>query len=404
MGKHLSSNHWFELINDWNNGLSRKIILEKYINFSGYWKLKANGIRTFFRTLKYRAKVYNKGMEYILTNKKHPSEMKKRGRPRKENKDQEIDWSDFKREELIEIAKRYVEITKDMPKREKTKESKALTETSITKISKLLKISRQSIYNVRKRDCSNKKWNSTIAEKYREEILEARRKHKNAGRAKLSKIMQNDFNIVLSERTLGRFLSKNNLNSEIRKRRRTKEIKDINYIGEDLVKRDYNDSQNLNIKCTDITYLPATKDAIQNHVYLSVIIDHRSKLVESFQLSFYNDLDLVMDNLNKNNFNNKTFIVHSDHGFQYTNERFIDKVKSLNGRTSYSRIGNSLDNREAEYWFSVLKTEFIRDLNVRNLTLKMLNDEIKKFINYYNNERIQSNLNWKTPKQFAMMS
>ncbi|WP_218675408.1 IS3 family transposase [Mycoplasmopsis anatis] len=76
----------------------------------------------------------------------------------------------------------------------------------------------------------------------------------------------------------------------------------------------------------------------------------------------------------------------------------------MNGRTSYSRIGNSLDNREAEYWFSVLKTEFIRDLNVRNLTLKMLNDEIKKFINYYNNERIQSNLNWKTPKQFAMMS
>lgn len=245
-----------------------------------------------------------------------------------------------------------------------------MVETSITKISKLLNISRQSIYNARKR-------NSTIAEKYREEILEARRKHKNAGRAKLSKIIQNDFNIALNERTLGRFLSKNNLNSEIRKHKKAKEIKDVNYIGEDLVKRDYNDSQNLNIKCTDVTYLPATKDAIQNHVYLSVIIDHRTKLVESFQLSFYNNLDLVMDNLNKNNFNNKSFIVHSDHGFQYTNQRFIDKVKSLNGRTSYSRIGNSLDNREAEYWFSVLKTEFIRDLNVRNLTLKMLNDELK---------------------------
>ncbi|WP_165166782.1 hypothetical protein [Mycoplasmopsis anatis] len=47
MGKHLSSNHWFELINDWNNGLSREIILEKYINFSGYWKLKANGKELF---------------------------------------------------------------------------------------------------------------------------------------------------------------------------------------------------------------------------------------------------------------------------------------------------------------------------------------------------------------------
>lgn len=60
-------------------------------------------------------------MEYILTSKKHPSGMKKRGRSKKENKDQEIDWRDFKREELIEIAKRYVEITKDIPERGKTK-------------------------------------------------------------------------------------------------------------------------------------------------------------------------------------------------------------------------------------------------------------------------------------------
>ncbi|WP_268952665.1 hypothetical protein [Mycoplasmopsis agalactiae] len=42
-----------------------------------------------------------------------------------------------------------------------------------------------------------------------------------------------------------------------------------------------------------------------------------------------------------------------------------------------SRIGNSLDNREVEYFFSILKTEMIADFqtNIKKLTFKELQEK-----------------------------
>jgi putative transposase len=46
----------------------------------------------------------------------------------------------------------------------------------------------------------------------------------------------------------------------------------------DLVKRNYNPDKN-NIFATDVSYIPAKVE--QNHVYLSVIISHKTKKIES---------------------------------------------------------------------------------------------------------------------------
>ncbi|WAM11249.1 hypothetical protein ONA00_02025 [Mycoplasmopsis cynos] len=37
---------------------------------------------------------------------------------------------------------------------------------------------------------------------------------------------------------------------------------------------------------------------------------------------------------------------------------YINKIKSLNGKISMSRIGNSLDNREIEYFSQYSKAKF----------------------------------------------
>ncbi|MDJ1646094.1 IS3 family transposase [Mycoplasma sp. M6447] len=37
------------------------------------------------------------------------------------------------------------------------------------------------------------------------------------------------------------------------------------------------------------------------------------------------------------------------------------------------------------------------------MTLKELKKITRNFINWYNNDRIQSNLEWKTPRQVAVM-
>ncbi|MCA8850998.1 DDE-type integrase/transposase/recombinase, partial [Mycoplasmopsis bovis] len=88
-------------------------------------------------------------------------------------------------------------------------------------------------------------------------------------------------------------------------------------------------------------------------------------------LSLYNDNSLVIDNIKKVNFP-KNFVIHSDHGSQYSSKEYLQLIERLNGKVSMSRIGNSLDNREIEYFFSVLKTEMFENFekSVKKMTLK----------------------------------
>ncbi|WBP84301.1 hypothetical protein [Mycoplasmopsis edwardii] len=122
----------------------------------------------------------------------------------------------------------------------------------------------------------------------------------------------------------------------------------------DLVQRDYNSKNNI-IYATDVTCILTPKDINQNHIYLSAIIDHKTKFV-TYEISLNNDTELVLNNIKNTKFKNN-FILHSDHGSAYLSIDYINKIKSLNGKISMSRIGNSLNNCEIEYFFSILKSE-----------------------------------------------
>ncbi|MDJ1646552.1 IS3 family transposase [Mycoplasma phocimorsus] len=82
---------------------------------------------------------------------------------------------------------------------------------------------------------------------------------------------------------------------------------------------------------------------------------------------------------------------------------YIDKIRNNNGEISLSRAGNLLDNRKIEYWFSILKSKYLNRIEISKMTLKELKKVIRNFIKWYNNERIQSNLGWKTPQQVAVV-
>ncbi|WP_170264716.1 DDE-type integrase/transposase/recombinase [Spiroplasma tabanidicola] len=92
-----------------------------------------------------------------------------------------------------------------------------------------------------------------------------------------------------------------------------------------------------------------------NNYYLSAAISHKTKKIESWCLSKNNNTQLVVDTITK--INKSNFILHSDHGSQYSSNEVTELVKQMNCQTSISRIGNSLDNREIEYFFSCLKGE-----------------------------------------------
>ena len=113
-----------------------------------------------------------------------------------------------------------------------------------------------------------------------------------------------------------------------------------------------------------------------------------------------NDVKLIIDSFDSIKNKTKNVIVHSDHGACYTSSVFTEMLKKHHWTQSMSRVGNALDNRVVEFWFSILKTELIYNLNTKKISFKELENEIANFINYYNNVRIQEKLNWMAPSQY----
>ncbi|WP_255030826.1 IS3 family transposase [Mesomycoplasma ovipneumoniae] len=58
------------------------------------------------------------------------------------------------------------------------------------------------------------------------------------------------------------------------------------------------------------------------------------------------------------------------------------------GTVLLSRVGNSLDNRQAKYWFSIIKSECLNELDYSKITLGDLKKIIADYIFWYNNNRI----------------
>ncbi|WNM14189.1 IS3 family transposase [Mesomycoplasma ovipneumoniae] len=345
------------------------------------------------RRIKKIIRYYNNGMQNQLLDKKGARRKPGSCKPKKQI---EPNWNEFTKEELIEIAKRYYETNKDKSKSGKLSEAKTLN-IPYSKSAKIFNVCKQSVAKSKTKVIKVKEHeNDTIIKK---SFL--RTKVDMVG-LRLSAYISMKYNINIHPRSLGRHLKRLNLVCKIRKRRKS-EIKNTKFALPDIVKRDYNDKLNRNIFATDITYIKAPRDVKENHVFLSVIIEHKLKKSEIFKLSVSNDFNLVMENIKTFRSIDKNFVIHSDHGFQYTSKTYIDKINKMGGTVSLSRIGNSLDNREAEYWFSIIKSECLNKLNYSKITFEDLKKIIADYIFWYNNYRIQSILNWKTPQQYAMM-
>lgn len=140
---------------------------------------------------------------------------------------------------------------------------------------------------------------------------------------------------------------------------------------------------------TDVTFFRVD----QGWLYLSAIQDlHNNEIVgHSFSPRF--DMKFIfasIESLKKvNSWNGALF--HSDRGWKYTNPSFTETLASLNLRQSLSRIGNPWDNAVIESFFGLLKSEIHYSSKLR-LSADELQLIIERYINIYNNERIQKKL------------
>ena len=144
--------------------------------------------------------------------------------------------------------------------------------------------------------------------------------------------------------------------------------------------------------CTDITYIPFSSRI----AYLSAVKDIASGEVVAWHLSPHITMDLVLNTVSQMR-GYKNALIHSDQGFHYTSPEYIEKIKALDMIQSMSRKGNCIDNAPMESFFGHLKD----DIDYKNCkTFEELKMLVENYIEYYNHERSQWDLNKMTPVEY----
>lgn len=250
-------------------------------------------------------------------------------------------------------------------------------------------------YHKQNRENSYKKANEELDKKIKEEYEKSKKRY---GSPKITKIL-NQQGIKVSQKRVSRRMKVLGLKSII--------VKKYNHNGNKRV--DDTDKKNLleqNFKAEkpsekwvgDITYI-YTKET--GWTYLAIVMDLFDLKVIGWSYGINMTAELVISAFKKAKIKReivKGMIFHSDLGSQYTSNEYEKILLENNVIHSYSKKGYPYDNASMESFNAILKKE---EVNVNTYeTFKEAKLAIFQFIeSLYNNVRIHSTLDYKTPNQ-----
>ncbi len=179
----------------------------------------------------------------------------------------------------------------------------------------------------------------------------------------------------------------------------TRQASNPQYIGENLLRRQFHANKPNEKWLTDVTEFKWYEGTEKHKVYLSAILDLYDRRIVSFVIRDRNDNALVFETFDKAVATNPHAhpLFHSDRGFQYTNRTFHQKLEQAGMAQSMSRVAKCIDNGPMEGFWGILKREryYGRRFTDQDSLVKM----IEEYIDYYNNKRLQRNLGILTPME-----
>ena len=213
--------------------------------------------------------------------------------------------------------------------------------------------------------------------------------------------LERNTNLIFNLKRIIRIKKKYGLETKIRRRNKMKAARKINEEHEvmpNLLQRNFNPKEDEVLISTDTTELRFLRG---QRAYLSAFMDLKSKKIIHYSLNQRATMDLVMTGLDQmlENINAKKrekIIIHSDQGYHYTSIAYRTKLSNYGVSQSMSRKGDCLDNAPIESFFGHLKDES-EYRACRNGS--ELEEEITRYMNYYNDERPQWGLKRKTPAE-----
>ena len=209
--------------------------------------------------------------------------------------------------------------------------------------------------------------------------------------------------ICMNVKKIRRLMRKYNLFCPIRKpnpyRRMMKELRS-NVVAPNHVNREFKGYGARKILLTDITYIPVAQD----FCYLSVVIDAYTMQVLSYVLSESLEVSFVLETINTLielhgiTLEEETYI-HSDQGSHYTSVKFRELIADKGLIQSMSRRGNCWDNAPQESFFGHMKEELRKHFD-KWTSFKEAKASIDDWMDYYNNDRYQINLEKLSPNEY----
>ena len=148
---------------------------------------------------------------------------------------------------------------------------------------------------------------------------------------------------------------------------------------------------------TDVTQISIGMDKC----YLSPILDMYNGEIVSYTISDHPDLKMVMDMLEKAFVAREVgvgLMLHSDQGWHYQHRSYQKSLQDHKIVQSMSRKGNCLDNAMMENFFGIMKSELLYPNTFRDM--EHFKQELRKYISYYNNDRIKLRLKGMSPVQY----
>ena len=207
----------------------------------------------------------------------------------------------------------------------------------------------------------------------------------------------NNNKIIINHKTVLRLMKILGLKSVIRVKKYRSYKGQLGKIAPNILERNFKAAAPNQKWATDITEFNVSG----NKLYLSPIIDLFNQEIVSYELTerpVFNQVVMMLKKAFKKIPNNTNLTLHSDQGWQYQMKQYQYLLKEKGVTQSMSRKGNCLDNAIIENFFGILKSELFYLKKYKSID--QLKKEINEYINYYNNDRIKSNLNKMSPIQY----
>lgn len=227
--------------------------------------------------------------------------------------------------------------------------------------------------------------------------------HSNSGRygSRRITVALRDRSILINHKTVEKLMVETGIKCQVRVKKYRSYKGEVGKIAPNILSRNFKATSPNEKWTTDVTEF----SLFGQKRYLSPIMDLFNGEIISYTISERPTLQMVLSMLNEacNKVDIKeSLILHSDQGWHYQHALYQKMLAENNITQSMSRKGNCLDNASMESFFGILKSELLYLQKFKSMS--EFEDELIKYIDYYNNDRIKLKLNGLSPVKYRTQS